>query len=259
MAPKTPKERIDILVVEQGFAASREKAQALIRAGLVLANDTRIDKPGTKVSRDAALRVKGGGCPYVSRGGLKLEGALNHFGIDPSGRVALDVGSSTGGFTDVLLQRGATRVFAVDVGTNQLDYKIRTDERVVVMEKTNFRTLPGTDKAEQIRAGEPTLVVGDVSFISLTQILPSIPPLVSGPTDLIFLIKPQFEAGRGEIGKGGIVRDPNVRAATVEKICTFAQEDLQWSVHGVIESPIQGTQGNIEYLMHATTEVPSEN
>ena len=240
MAPKSPKERIDVLVVESGLASSREKAQALIRAGLVIANDTRIDKPGTKIAVDSALRVKGGGCPYVSRGGFKLAGALDHFGIDPTGRVAIDVGSSTGGFTDVLLQRGASRVFAVDVGTNQLDYKIRTDPRVEVMEKTNFRTLPGTEKAETIRAGKPTLAVGDVSFISLTQILPSIPPLIAGHTDIVFLIKPQFEVGRGQIGKGGIVRDPRARQSAVDTICTFCTEELGWTLHGVIESPIQG-------------------
>ena len=256
MAGRKPKERLDVLVVAAGHAPSRERAQALIRAGKVIVNDERMDKPGTKVSTDVSIRLKGNVCPYVSRGGYKLAGALEDFNIEVTGRTALDVGSSTGGFTDVLLQQGARHVIAVDVGTNQLAYSLRQDDRVTVMEKTNFRTINETTKGETILEAGPDIVVGDVSFISLTLILPSIPPLVKHPTDIIFLVKPQFEVGRGEIGKGGIVKNPEAREAALQKIVEFCRTTLGWTICGTMESPIQGTQGNIEYLLHARIENP---
>ena len=256
MAGKQPKERLDVLVVAGGHAPSRERAQALIRAGKVVVNDERIDKPGTKVKVDATIRLKGNDCPYVSRGGFKLAGALKEFQVDVTGRIALDVGSSTGGFTDVLLQHGATHVIAVDVGTNQLAYSLRQDERVTVKEKTNFRTILDTPHAEDIQAAKPSIAVGDVSFISLKLILPSIPPLMQLPADIIFLVKPQFEVGRGEIGKGGIVKSPEAREGALQKIVEFCETELNWTILGTMESPIQGTQGNIEYLMHARIENP---
>ena len=251
MKDKVTKERLDVLLVTLELAPSREKAQGLIRAGQVVVNDERIDKPGTKVKTDAQIRLKGNLCPYVSRGGYKLAGAIEQFGIEVEGKTALDVGSSTGGFTDVLLQHGAVHVVAVDVGTNQLAYSLRQDPRVSVFEKTNFRTVPETETGREIRDKGPTLVVGDVSFISLTLILPSVAALVSGPADVVFLVKPQFEVGRGEIGKGGIVRDESAREGALKKIVDFCQETLTWEIKGTMVSPIQGTQGNIEYLMHA--------
>ena len=254
MAGKKARERIDVLVVAGGHAPSRERAQALIRAGKIVVNDERIDKPGTRVPIDGVIRIKGNVCPYVSRGGYKLAGALKNFEIDVTGRTALDVGSSTGGFTDVLLKHGAEHVIAVDVGTNQLDYSLRQDGRVTVMEKTNFRTIGDTEKADNIRGKNPNLVVGDVSFISLTLILPSIPGLVQTPADIIFLVKPQFEVGRGEIGKGGIVKSEEARAASLQKIADFCSNTLKWKVCGTMTSPIQGTQGNIEFLLHARIE-----
>jgi len=255
MGPKIAKERLDVLLVTRELAPSREKAQGLIRAGQVVVNDERVDKPGTKVKTDAAIRLKGNLCPYVSRGGYKLAGAIEAFQIPVEGRIALDVGSSTGGFTDVLLQNGAKHVIAVDVGTNQLAYSIRQDERVSVYEKTNFRTIAETETGTIIREQKPTLIVGDVSFISLTLILPSVAALVNGPADVVFLVKPQFEVGRGEIGKGGIVRNEAAREESLRKIVAFCTETLHWTVNGTMLSPIQGTQGNIEYLMHA--QIPS--
>lgn len=257
MGEKVQKERLDILVVQAGLAPSRERAQGLIRAGQIIADDTRVDKPGTKVRAEADIRVKGNPCPYVSRGGYKLEGALQEFGVLPSGRVALDVGASTGGFTDVLLRHGAPKVLAVDVGYNQLAYSIRTDPRVVVMEKLNFRNVEEYPECAIIQEAAPDLVVGDVSFISLTLILPSVTKVVSGPADVIFLVKPQFEVGRGEVGKGGIVRSEEARQRALNHIVDFTQNTLLWDVKGTMESPIQGTQGNIEYLMHATIPASS--
>ena len=256
MSEKKARERIDVLVVAGGHAPSRERAQALIRAGKIIVNDERIDKPGTRVPIDGVIRIKGNVCPYVSRGGYKLAGALQDFKVEATGRTALDVGSSTGGFTDVLLKNGAEHVIAVDVGTNQLDYSLRQDPRVTVMEKTNFRTIGETKKADVIREKKPDLIVGDVSFISLTLILPSIPDLVQTPADIIFLVKPQFEVGRGEIGKGGIVKSAEAREASLQKIVGFCSDTLKWKVCGTMTSPIQGTQGNIEFLLYARIENP---
>jgi 23S rRNA (cytidine1920-2'-O)/16S rRNA (cytidine1409-2'-O)-methyltransferase len=237
------KVRIDQLLVDRGLAGSRQKAQALILAGEVLVNRQKAQKPGQQVQADAAIEVTGR-LPFVSRGGLKLDEALTHFGIDPSGRICIDVGASTGGFADCLLQRGAARVYAVDVGPSQLDWKIRTDPRVVVMDHTNARHLePG-------QIPEPcSLAVCDVSFISVTLILPPLSRLLTPDGEMVILVKPQFEAGRGEVGKGGIVRDPEQHHAAVVRV-REAAERLGYTT-AVIDSPILGAEGNREFLLHA--------
>ena len=237
------RERADKRVVDAGLAESRTRAQALILAGQVVIGDHVVQKPGELVPIDAEVRLKGEPLRYVSRGGLKLERALDHFHIDVTGLSAIDVGASTGGFTDCLLQRGAVAVCAVDVGYNQLAWKLRDDPRVYALERVNARNLdvgalPFT----------PDLAVCDVSFISLTLILPKL--VESGAKQLVCLVKPQFEAGREAVGKGGVVRDPAARQAAVDKCCNAAKE-LGLDVVGVIESPIQGPAGNVEYLMYA--------
>jgi 23S rRNA (cytidine1920-2'-O)/16S rRNA (cytidine1409-2'-O)-methyltransferase len=235
--------RLDVLVLERGLAETRQRSQALIRAGVVLVDDMPRDKPGTQVSSDASVRIKGNPLPYVGRGGLKLEAALDAFKVDPTGMVAADLGASTGGFTDCLLQRGASKVYAVDVGYGQLAWSLRQDERVVVMERTNARHLESLP--------EPLdLIVGDLSFISLKKILPAIQRLASKNTEAVLLIKPQFEVGRQDIAKGGIVRDPKARLAAIEGIRAAAEE---YGAHcnGIIDSPIPGAKkGNIEALIH---------
>lgn len=242
------RERIDKRVVDLGLAESRTRAQALILAGKVVVGDHVVDKPGTLVPVDAAVRLKGEDLPFVSRGGLKLEHALDHFGIDPRGLSCLDVGASTGGFTDCLLQRGAARVCAVDVGHNQLAWKLRQDERVWSLEGVNARTL---DPATLPFA--PELAVCDVSFISLTLVLPRIvEALGPGGRPLVALVKPQFEVGKGEVGRGGVVREPEKRQAAVDK-CVAAARALGCTVIGVVESPITGPAGNVEYLLYART------
>ena len=237
------KQRIDQLLVDRGLAESRQKAQALILAGYVLVNNQKAGKAGQTVAPDSAIDLLQR-LQYVSRGGIKLEAALDHFRIDPAGKVCLDIGASTGGFTDCLLQRGAARVYAVDVGTSQLDWKLRTDPRVVVRDHANARYLqPAT-------IGEPCeLAVCDVSFISVTMILPVLPPLLTANGEMIILIKPQFEVGRAEVGKGGIVRDPLLHAAACDKV-RAAVEAMGFLVR-IIESPIQGAEGNREFLLHA--------
>lgn len=237
------KKRLDQILVERGLAPSRERAKSIILAGLVDVNGQRNDKPGTPVPQDADITVRGPDHPYVSRGGLKLEAALDAFGIDPAGRLAVDIGASTGGFTDCMLQRGARRVYAIDVGYNQLDYKLRTDDRVVVFERENIRHFD-VSRLEEL----PDLAVIDVSFISLELVLPKAVELTTSPADLIALVKPQFEAGRDQVGKGGIVRDPQVRQMTVEKIARAAT-DLGLEQLGVVESPIHGAKGNVEFLL----------
>ena len=238
--------RVDQLLVERGLAPSRSRAQALILAGKVLSGDTRIDKPGTQLKADADLRVKTPDHPWVSRGGLKLQHALDEFSIDVAGFTVLDIGSSTGGFTDVVLSRGAKKVYAVDVGTNQLDWKLRQDERVVVMEQTNARYLT----AEMI-AEAPDLIVCDASFIGLETVLPASLALAKPGTKLVALIKPQFEVGKERVGKGGVVRDP----ALHEEVCTHIREWLNslsgWRVTGLTTSPITGPEGNVEFLIVA--------
>lgn len=238
-------ERIDKLLVERGLAATRTKAQALIMAGVVLIDEQRANKPSDTVAPGAEIRIKGGDDPasrYVGRGGLKLETALREFAVDVNGLSCLDVGASTGGFTDCLLQHGAKSVVALDVGHNQIDWRLRSDARVEVREGVNARYL----KPEDFPA-EFDLVVMDVSFISATKILPAIVPLLKTNAQLITLIKPQFEVGRGEVGKGGIVRDPQKHARVIEEVNAAAKE-LGLAVCGVIESPIQGADGNVEFL-----------
>ena len=238
-------QRADQIIVDRGLAESRARAQALIMAGLVFSADRRIDKPGQTLPADAPLTVKGRDHPWVSRGGLKLDHGLSQFGWDVTGAVAMDVGASTGGFTDVLLSRGAARVYAIDSGTNQLAWKLRQDDRVIVHEQTSARILEPAHIPEAI-----DLIVCDASFISLAKVLER--PLTFARPDarLMALIKPQFEAGREEVGKGGVVRDPAVHARVTKAVSTWI-EARGWIVAGVIESPIQGPEGNIEFLMAA--------
>jgi len=237
------KERIDKLLVDRGPVESREKARALVLAGQVLANEQRIDKPGQTVALDATLRIKGETLRYVGRGGLKLESALAEFGIDPTGMTWIDVGASTGGFTDCLLQRGAERVWAVDVGHNQLDYRIRTDPRVEVREGVNARSLAPEDYPRLFDGA-----VVDVSFISLKLILPAVARVVRPGGIVVALVKPQFEVGRGEVGKGGIVRDDAQRERVRDEIIAFAETNGMTAL-GSIESPVPGAEGNREYLV----------
>ena len=239
------KRRADQLLVERGLAESRSRAQALIMAGLVMSGEKKIAKAGDMLAADAALEVRGKDHPWVSRGGLKLDHGLAHFGFDVSGAVALDVGSSTGGFTDVLLARGAAKVHAVDVGTNQLAWKLRQDPRVVVHEQTNARHL-----TREIIPDEIGVVVCDASFIGLAKVLEAPLTLARPGALLVALVKPQFEAGRAEVGKGGVVRDPEVH----QRVCAEASawvESQGWSVVGVTESPITGPEGNKEFLIGA--------
>ncbi|MDP3046782.1 MAG: TlyA family RNA methyltransferase [Chloroflexota bacterium] len=247
---KTPsaKSRLDLLLVTRGLATTRERAQALVLAGEVLVDGLPAAKPGMSVSADAALAVRAG-LPYVSRGGIKLAHALDAFGLDVTGRVALDVGASTGGFTDCLLQRGAARVYAVDVGYGQLDWKLRQDPRVVVLEKTNIRHLKALPE-------QPTLAVADASFISLRLVLPAVWRLVASQADAVVLVKPQFEAGRSQVGKGGVVRDPAIRQAVVDDLAAWAVAN-GWQVGGVVTSPITGPAGNVEFLMRLAKVAPA--
>lgn len=233
------KERLDVLLVERGLVETRARARAHIMAGEVTVDGVRVDKAGTQISRSARIELATP-MPYASRGGYKLAGALEQFGFSVTDRVAADIGACTGGFTDVLLQRGAARVYAIDVGQGQLVWKLRQDERVVVMERTNARYLDSL--LEPV-----SLVVIDVSFISLKLILPAVRKWSSADADVVVLIKPQFEAGPESVGKGGIVRDAAVRRAVLEDLLGWANEQ-GWSVNGLIQSPIQGTDGNIEYL-----------
>lgn len=240
------KVRADQLLVERGLAETRTRAQALIMAGAVFSGETRIDKPGQALQADAALDLRGQPLPYVSRGGLKLVHGLDHFGLDPAGMTAVDVGASTGGFTDVLLQRGAAHVYAVDVGHGQLDWKLRNDARVTVLEKTNARYLTSAQISEPI-----DLVVCDASFISLKLVLPASLALVRPEGFLIALIKPQFEVGKGEVGKGGVVRDEALHVRVCAEIEAWLAHEQRWSVLGITPSPILGPKGNREFLIHA--------
>jgi 23S rRNA (cytidine1920-2'-O)/16S rRNA (cytidine1409-2'-O)-methyltransferase len=243
---KPKKDRIDKLLVERGLAESRTKAQALVLAGLVLADEKRIEKPSENISENSVIRLKGSGpeSKYASRAGLKLEKALNEFHIDPSGLVCLDIGSSTGGFTDCLLRHGAAKVIAVDSGTNQMIWRLRNDPRVDLREKTNARDLIPDDFEQRF-----DLAVIDVSFISIKKILPAVIPLLKENGTVVALIKPQFEVGRGEVGKGGIVRDPERHKRVVDEINRFAAEN-GLSCRGTIDSPVLGAEGNKEFLAH---------
>lgn len=240
--------RVDRLLVERGLADSREKAQALILAGQVLAGDQKVEKCGALVDVGAVVRLLGEQPKYVSRGGIKLEGALDHFHANPAGKTCLDIGASTGGFTDCLLARGAAQVIAVDAGTNQLDWRLRRDPRVTVLEKTNARYL----RREQIGA-KAALVTIDVSFISVTLILPMVPPLLEPGAEVFVLVKPQFEVGRGLVGKGGIVRDAALQAEAVAKVTAMLQE-LGFNRIEPSESCLPGAEGNREFFLHAFWE-----
>jgi 23S rRNA (cytidine1920-2'-O)/16S rRNA (cytidine1409-2'-O)-methyltransferase len=243
------KERVDVLLVEQGYFDSREKAKAAIMAGLVFGGQERIEKAGTKIPRDTVLSVKGAIHPYVSRGGLKLEKAIKQFNLDLTGRTMLDIGSSTGGFTDCALQHGAEYVYAIDVGYNQLDWSLRNDPRVNVKERTNFRYMTPQD----LDGPTPDFASIDVSFISLKIILPPLLALLKRPADIAALIKPQFEAGREKVGKSGVVRDPKVHQEVLETVLSFAVEQ-GYEVAGLTFSPITGGEGNIEFLAHLQLE-----
>ena len=242
---KARKERLDVLVVERGLAESRAKAQALILAGQVVVDDQRVDKPGALVSTGAELRLKGEVLPYVSRGGLKLKGAIDRFSLDVRGKVAADIGASTGGFTDCLLQEGALRVHAIDVGYGQLHEKLRTDPRVRSRERVNARYLGAEDLPEPV-----DVVVIDVSFISLTQVLPAVLPFLEPGGLLIALVKPQFEVGRDRLGKGGVVRDAEARQEAIEGVTAFVREQ-GLEVKGLMDSTVPGPAGNIEALLVA--------
>jgi len=246
------KSRLDKLLVDRGLVPSRERAQAIILAGNVLVNEQKVMKSGAQVELDAELRLLGDDCKYVSRGGLKLEHALEHWNIDVNGQVCMDVGASTGGFTDCLLQRGAVRVIAIDTGYGQFDFRLRKDPRVRLLEKTNARYLNYQAVGEYV-----SLVVMDVSFISATLVLPAVVTAAFSPADrrerpsrAIVLVKPQFEAGRGEVGKGGIVRDESAWHAASERVRRCVLE-LKAQRTEVIESPILGTEGNREFLLYA--------
>jgi 23S rRNA (cytidine1920-2'-O)/16S rRNA (cytidine1409-2'-O)-methyltransferase len=246
------KERIDRLIVERGLAESRARAQALILAGQVLADDRRIDKPGQMVPRDADIRIRGETPRYVSRGGFKLEAALTHFKIDPTGKTCIDVGASTGGFTDCLLQHGAARVWAVDVGHNQLAWRIRQDPRVRVVEGQNARSLAPGQFPERF-----DLATVDVSFISLTKILPAVRQVIEDRADCIALVKPQFEVGKGEVGRGGIVTDPLKHRRVLAEVVASAKSARLFAA-GLIESPILGAEGNREFLLRLSASSDDE-
>lgn len=242
----TAKKRLDQLLVDRGLVESRSRAQALVMAGLVYSGERKLDKPGMPLAEDAAIELRGQEHPWVSRGGLKLAKGLDAFGIDPAGMTAIDVGASTGGFTDVLLSRGAARVYAVDVGHGQLAWKLRTDPRVVVLERTNARHLT----AEQIP--QPAdIVVCDASFIGLEVVLPAALALTGPRAWLVALIKPQFEVGKGRVGKGGVVREPELHAEVCDRIRAWVEALPDWRVLGITESPITGPEGNKEFLIAA--------
>ena len=268
------KKRLDVLLVEGGYAPSREKAKTMLMTGMVYVNGQREDKPGTAFDpQQCRIEVRGQTLPYVSRGGLKLEKALQVFPIALAGRVCMDIGASTGGFTDCMLQNGAACVYAIDVGYGQLDWKLRSDPRVICMEKTNFRYVKPEDlrkaqstftaepaspamptfAAEPALAAMPTFATCDVSFISLSKILPAASAILPGGGEMVCLIKPQFEAGREKVGKKGVVRDPVVHREVIQKAVGYAAENV-FSVWGLDFSPIRGPEGNIEYLMYLKKE-----
>ncbi len=244
-AAKASKQRVDQLLFDRGLAESRTRAAALVLAGVVFAGEVKLAKPGQQIAADSVLEVRGRDHPWVSRGGIKLAHAIDHFALDPAGAVAMDIGSSTGGFTDVLLSKGAVHIFAVDSGTNQLAWKLRLDDRVTVLEQTSARLLTAAHIDRPCN-----WVVCDASFISLAKVLEVPLRLAVTPCHLVALIKPQFEVGRGEVGKGGVVRDPALHA----RVCDEVQGWLErqgWQVQGIVESPIKGPEGNVEFLISA--------
>jgi 23S rRNA (cytidine1920-2'-O)/16S rRNA (cytidine1409-2'-O)-methyltransferase len=238
------KERLDVILVEKGFFESREKAKASIMAGIVFVDEQKAEKAGDMVSSDAKIEVRGNACPYVSRGGLKLEKAINEFNIDLTDKVCMDIGASTGGFTDCMLQNNAKKVFSVDVGYGQFAWKLRQDERVVCMERTNIRYVTKEDIGEELDFASI-----DVSFISLTKVLPVAFMLTKDSGEVVALIKPQFEAGREQVGKKGVVRDSNVHKEVIEKVIEFSNS-IGFGVKGLSFSPIKGPEGNIEFLVY---------
>lgn len=248
---KIHKERLDVLLVKRGLAETREKAKTTLMAGLVLVNGQKIDKAGTMVKEDAELRVLGDALPYVSRGGLKLEKAMETFNIRMEGKVAADIGASTGGFTDCALQRGAAKVYAIDVGYGQLAWKLRSDSRVVNMERTNIRYVRPEDIGELLDFASI-----DVAFISLTKVLEPAKALLKDTGEIVALIKPQFEAGRGNVGKKGVVRDPEVHRSVIRAVLAYSREIGFFPV-GLTFSPIKGPEGNIEYLVHLVQSAES--
>ena len=247
------KKRLDVLLTEQGYADTRSKAQAIIMSGLVYVDGQKADKPGISYEDTVSIEVRGAVCPYVSRGGLKLEKALRDFGVKPEGFVCSDSGASTGGFTDCLLQQGAKKVFAIDVGYGQLDWKIRSDPRVVVMERTNIRYVTPEQLGEAL-----DLSVIDVSFISLKIVLPVIKNLLKPTGQVLCLIKPQFEAGKEKVGKKGVVRDPQTHQEVLDQFVALAHE-LEFCILGLTFSPVKGPEGNIEFLGHLSLEARNES
>ena len=247
------KKRLDVLLTEQGYADTRSKAQAIIMSGLVYVDGQKADKTGISYEDTASIEVRGAVCPYVSRGGLKLEKALRDFGVKPEGFVCSDSGASTGGFTDCLLQQGAKKVFAIDVGYGQLDWKIRSDPRVVVMERTNIRYVTPEQLGEAL-----DLSVIDVSFISLKIVLPVIKKLLKPTGQVLCLIKPQFEAGKEKVGKKGVVREPKTHQEVLEQFVALAHA-LEFRILGLTFSPVKGPEGNIEFLGHLTLEAREES
>jgi 23S rRNA (cytidine1920-2'-O)/16S rRNA (cytidine1409-2'-O)-methyltransferase len=245
-APKPIKRRLDQLLADRGLAESRTRAQALVMAGLVFSGETKLDKPGQQLAEDAPLEVRGRDHPWVSRGGIKLAHAIEHFALDPTGAVAMDIGSSTGGFTDVLLQKGAAHVFAVDSGTNQLAWKLRQDPRVTVLEQTSARAL-----TPELIDRHCDWVVCDASFIGLAKVLERPLELAALHCQFVALIKPQFEVGREEVGKGGVVRDPALHGRVCDGVRAWVQ-GLGFDVQGIVESPITGPEGNVEFLISAS-------
>jgi 23S rRNA (cytidine1920-2'-O)/16S rRNA (cytidine1409-2'-O)-methyltransferase len=243
------KERLDILIFRQGLSASREKASSQVMAGIVYINGMKIDKPGTKVPINSEIEIRGTTMPYVSRGGLKLEKAMKEFNLKLQDKVALDIGASTGGFTDCMLQNGVKKVYAIDVGYGQLAWSLRTDSRVVCMERTNIRYVKPETIGEYVDFASV-----DVSFISLTKVLPAAKLLLKSNAEIVCLIKPQFEAGREKVGKKGVVRDKNVHIEVIEKITAFSRNELEFAVLGLSYSPIKGPEGNIEYLLYLSCD-----
>jgi 23S rRNA (cytidine1920-2'-O)/16S rRNA (cytidine1409-2'-O)-methyltransferase len=243
------KERLDKLLVEKGILSSRERARSLIMEGKVLVDGEKIDKPGTRVETGARIEIREEEPPYVSRGGLKLEKALEAFAIDPSGWVVIDVGASTGGFTDCVLQKGARKVYAVDVGYGQLAWKLRTDPRVVNLERRNIRTLEREEVEEEV-----DLIVIDTSFISIEKFLSRLLPFLKKEGSVVGLIKPQFEVGKGEVGKGGVVREPALHRKVIDRIAQYSR-GIGLNVLGVVESPLLGPKGNKEFFIHLRKEV----
>lgn len=242
------KKRLDALLVEQGFFDTRSKAQAAIMAGQILVNDLKVDKPGTQVADEVKIKIIGSKLPYVSRGGLKLEKALKVFPITLKDKIVADIGASTGGFTDCSLQNGARKVYAIDVGYGQLAWSLRTDERVVNLERTNVRFLDESSLPEKIQ-----IATIDVAFISLDKVLPAVKKLLSADGCVIALIKPQFEAGRDKVGKKGVVRDPKVHEEVIENVINMAKDE-KFGIGGLDYSPIKGPEGNIEYLLYLTLD-----